>query len=493
MNDNTVKSNTIYSSVKWSMYGQAGTEILRFGLSVVMARLLTPDDFGLIAMAGVVIGFLSIFRYLGTSDVIIQRKELSQTLLSSLFYVNVILGTTLSLAIYFSGPFLAEIYEDVRVGGVIQVLGLSFIISSFGMVQRSLLTRTMEFNKLIPINLIAIVAQATVAITLGSLGYHVWALVFANLANATVDTIVLWRFSKWRPSLICKWSEIKEVVGFSMNVTGAGIIHYFTRNTGDFVIGRWIGATALGFYSLGYRLYLYPLNSITRVLMRVFFPTFSRQQDDDAELCRTFVRLCGGIAMVTFPLMIGIAVLAKPLVLTLYGEKWAEAIPIIIILAPIGMLQSLATPTGRIYIAKGRADLNFRWMLISGLFVVGAFFVGLNWGVLGVVTSYAIVMLPVTLISFYLAFYILKHPISMLIKALQPYFVATFVMGGLVYGLRYFLDQMILIPQIIMAVCVPFGVIVYIIMILYFKPPALYDMGEVIPGGKKILYRWFRK
>lgn len=491
MNDLAQHKEKVYSGVRWSAVGQAMTEVVKFGISVTLARLLVPEIFGLVAMAGVVTGFLSIFKYLGTTEVIIQRQEISQRLLSSLFYVNVFFGLILSSGIYLSGPILAKVYDNPDVAPVISLLGLTFFISSFGQVQRSLLNREMKFNLLIPINLGIIIVRGVVAIILALLGWGVWALIASSIVEALADSIFMWIVSKWRPNFVFSWEDVKSVLSFSANVTGSSTIDYFTRHSDDFIIGRWLGAGALGYYSMAYNLYLFPLTSITRVLMRVLFPAFSRMQDNLPQMKNAYLKVCSAIAIITFPLMIGLTILAHPFVMVVFGEKWMPVIPIIMILGPVGMLQSLATPNGRILIAKGKADWQFRWSIVSGGLIVISFFIGLPWGLNGIATAYACVMLPVSFFSFFLVFKIIKGKMSDLFRSLKPVSGAALFMGAVVFLMRLLLDKFEFSNEMILLITVPLGAVIFISLIFILKPPVLEDYCRLLPGGAKLAFKLF--
>jgi PST family polysaccharide transporter len=224
--------------------------------------------------------------------------------------------------------------------------------------------------------------------------------------------------------------------------------------------------------------------------MRVLFPAFSRLQDDNEQLGKTFLRVCGGIALITFPLMAGLAAVAGPFVLTVLGEKWSPIIPLIVILSPIGMIQSVAIPTGRIFIAKGRSDWHFRWTLVSGIVIVSSFISGLPWGIVGVASAYAIVMVPLTFISFHLAFRLIDLSFSDLATALGPYAMATGIMAGAVLGCRFGLESMGSRPHLVLGICVASGFLVYSMIIMIKRPVALTDLANVLPGGSTLLNRW---
>jgi len=404
MNNGNSLADAAISGVRWSAVGQITGQGVRFGVSVSLARLLVPEDFGLLGMAVVITGFMQLFRSLGTTGVIIQKEELSSELLSSLFIINVAMGLILAGSLALSGAFVASLYGTARVAPIMQVLGVTFVISSFGLVQRSLLNRDMRFDRLVPIELITTVVQGVTAISLACLGWKVWALVVANIVNSMVSTCLLYWVSPWRCRLCFRWSEVRNVKSYGLNLTGAHIAGYLLRNTDKLIIGRFLGAASLGYYSMAYSLYMVPLQSITSILNRLLFPVFTRLQADDARLRREVLRAIGGIAFLTFPMLAGLGVVAQPFVVGLLGDKWSPIIRLIMIFCPVGMLNSIAATTGNIYLAKGRSDWLFRWQLGAGITITVSFACGLPWGIVGVASAYAIVMLPLAYLSFVISF-----------------------------------------------------------------------------------------
>jgi len=287
--------------------------------------------------------------------------------------------------------------------------------------------------------------------------------------------------SGWRPRLVFRWSELQNVMSFGANLTGFNVFNYFARNADNFIIGAFIGPIALGYYSLAYKILLLPRETITRVLTRVIFPAFCIMQDDDARFKVAYLRLCGAIAFTTFPMMLGIAVVARPLVEVVLGGKWAPAVPLLIILAPLGALQSIWVTVGQVFVAKGRADLYFRWGVGGGILFVIAFLTGIPWGVLGVAVAYAAVCVPWSVFSFWLAFRLVRGlSVIDLARQLSPYFWMSMLMGALVASLDRILSSFV--PQEnLLVICVATGVIIYSILSAIVRPPALYDLKSVLP------------
>jgi PST family polysaccharide transporter len=403
---------------------------MQFITTVLLARLLDPADFGLMGMATVVTGFILLFRDLGTASAVIQRQQPTQTLLSGLFWVNVSFGVAAAVFLCLFAPLIAGIYNETRVVPLLQLLAFSFIISGAGTLHQALLERGLEFDRLAKVELAATLAGAFVGIGSALAGQGVWSLVYQTLTVAAVTTSLLWVFSAWRPSLVLGLSEVRQVMSYSLNLTGFNIFNYFARNADYLLIGRYLGATELGYYTLAYRLMLYPLQNISAVVARVMFPVYVRMREDDARFRRTYLRVAGSIAFLTFPLMLGLMALAKPFVLTLFGPAWQSVVVLLQVLAPLGMAQSIVPLIGSIYQAKGRTDLLFRWGIFASTLFVLAFVVGLRWGVIGVAVAYAVTFMAVSYPAMAIPFRLIGLKVSELAAVLWRPLLASLVMLG---------------------------------------------------------------
>ncbi len=222
--------------------------------TVILARLLAPSDFGLLGMATVVIGFITIFKDLGTSAAIIQKRDLSDELLSGIFWVNVGFGTLAMAIVFFGAPLAGLFYKNSDVVPVLQILSVSFFISGLSILQQALLERSLSFNILGKIEIVSVVCGAIAGISLALLGYGVWSLVLQLLTTVSATTLLLWLFSTFRPKLIFHWNEMKDVSSYSMNLTGFSIFNYFARDADYLLIGRYLGAQDLGYYTIAYRI-----------------------------------------------------------------------------------------------------------------------------------------------------------------------------------------------------------------------------------------------
>jgi O-antigen/teichoic acid export membrane protein len=469
------------SGVKWSAVSRFSQLGLQFLTTAVLARLLTPDDFGLVGMATVVIGFVDIFKDLGTSAAVIQRKNLSEELLSSIFWVNVAFGVIATTVLFALSPLGAAFYHEQRVTPILKVLSIAFFISGLSILQQAILERNLQFDKLAKLEIIGTLLGSIVGIGSALLGYGVWSLVYQSLTVTVVTTLLLWTFSGWRPKMIFHWDTVKSVSSYSLNLTGFNISNYFIRNGDYLLIGRFIGAEALGYYTLAYNLMLFPLQNISAVLGRVMFPAFSQIQDDDERFRSAYLRVAASIALVTFPMLVGLWAVAGPFVLTVFGSQWSPVILLIMILAPVGLSQSIGTTVGTIYQTKGRTDWMFRWGLASGSFRIIAFVIGIRWGVVGVAAAYSLSYLFLLYPGLAIPFRLIDLKIRDLGTALWRPFVNSLVMLLLVIACKTMLPaDLASLPTLMVLVFT--GIIVYILASFTFNREQVFFMLKLVKG-----------
>nr|NQU90815.1 MOP flippase family protein [Bacteroidota bacterium] len=455
----TLKSRAVFG-IKWSALSQASKQGTQLLTTVILARLLAPSDFGLLGMAMVVIGFIEIFKDLGTTAAIIQKKELSEVLLSSIFWVNVGFGILAMTVLFFGAPLVGLFYRESGVVAILRVLSLSFFISSLSILQQALLQRSLAFQTLAKVEISTVVCGAVVGIALAWYGAGVWSLVLQSLTTVSITTIFLWLSSSWKPQLVFHWSEVRSISGFSLNLVGFNIFNYFIRNADYLLIGRYLGAQNLGYYTLAYRILLFPLQNISALIGRVMYPVLSKFQDDHRRFASAYLKMTAIIALISFPLMAGASSLARPFVVTVFGNNWLPVVPLIMIFALVGMTQSIGTTVGLIYKVNGRTDWMFYWGIASGTLVILAFLVGLRWGILGVAAAYVIASFLLLYPNYSIPFRLVDLEFASLIKTLRLPFLNSALMFIVLFVFERFLSPLFS-EAIVLILSVILGVSVY--------------------------------
>lgn len=468
------------SGLGWSGTSQVARQVITFVISIILARLLSPKEFGLIGMIAVFTGFAQIFTDMGLGSALIQKADLEARHLNAVFWANLAVGFALTVIVVATGPLIASFYDTPILQSLTMVISLNFLLGSLNVVQNALIHKKMEFRKLAIIENVAVLVSGFLAISMALAGMGVWSLVAQSLLLTAISMLMMWLFSTWRPIFSIEWAALKELLGYSSNLLGFNIFNYWVRNLDNVLIGRFIGTSALGIYTRGYSLMLLPISQISSVITRVMFPALSVIQNDPEKVKSIYLRSTKILALVTFPIMIGLLVVTKPFVLTVFGDKWAGVIPILQVLCLTGMGQSIGTTVGWIYTSQGRTDLMFRWGIFAGLVYAVAIVIGLRWGVIGVAWAYA---LSGYLIVWYPSWAIPGRLINLsfmeMMKNLASPFYCALAMGITVRTLGFLLPTNW--PQwTYLVVQVPFGIIVYISLIHFFKLRAYVETLELV-------------
>jgi O-antigen/teichoic acid export membrane protein len=367
---------------------------IRFGLVIlstaILGRLLTPHDYGLVGMVAIVMGFVALFKDLGLAAATIQREELSQREVSTLFWLN--LGFSLGVAVLTAAvaPLVAWFFGEPRLTAVTMAYAVGFVFGGLAIQHEALLRRRMRFAALAGANLAALIVNAVVTVTLAWAGFGYWALVCGQLALGATYAVCLWSVCGWRPGRPGRLSEVGALLAFGRDLTGFTIINYFSRNLDNLLIGRVWGAVPLGFYAKAYQLLLLPLDQVNEPVTAVAVPALSRLGDDPERYRRAYLRLLEKVAMATMPLMAFMLASSDWIVRVVLGPQWGETAHIFMLLGISGLFQPVSNTTGWLLISQGRARHLAQWGLIGGCISVGAIVAGLPWGPTGVALSYSL-------------------------------------------------------------------------------------------------------
>lgn len=424
------------SGVKWAAASQIGRQIMLLGTLVLLTRLVGPQSYGLISMAVTITGFVDLLKDLGTSAAIIQRKECDQVLLSSTFWLNLGIGALCTALVALGAPLAARSFREPSITPVLRLLSLSFVISSLGLVPLALTQRALSFRALAQIELIAAGVGAAVGVGMGLSGFGVWSLVGQTLATTAATTTLAWVASPWRPQVRFERSALELIRAYGTGLVGFNIANYIIRNADYALIGRYLGALSLGIYTLAYRIMLFPQQSLSLVINRVMFAVLARIEDE-AHFRRAYLQLTAAIAFLATPTFILLGTLREPLVRLAFGPQWLPAADLLLVLAPVGLCQSLSGTVGLIYQARARTDWLLRWGLGAGVITVTGFVIGLRWGGFGVACAYAIVTLIQLYPVFAIPFRLIGLPMTTFIRELLP---------ALACGLGMLLTLLLLAP-----------------------------------------------
>jgi O-antigen/teichoic acid export membrane protein len=426
-------TKSVLRATSWTAFSQVIRQVSQLAVTVVLARLLAPDDFGVVALATVVTGFVILLSDLGTSAAVIQKAEHSPGFLSSVFWLNVAFGLLVMVAVMAVSPLIAWFYHEPRLIPVLVALSISFPLTALVAPQRALLEKAMSFDVLARVEVLSTVIGGGTGVAVALAGGGVWALVLQALVTVAVMAVLLWLQSEWRPRFTASVAEIWSIVGFSGYLTGFNIVNYFARNADYMLIGWLLGREALGYYTMAYRILMFPLQNLSAVITRVTLPAFSRIQEDDVRLRRAYLTAISAIAILSFPLMAGMFVVAEPFVQAGFGKQWLPMVPLLMIFSPIGLVQSIVSTAGSIYIAKNKTAVLFRWGLFSSAVVVASFVIGLSWGILGVAAGYSVASLALAYPGMAIPLRLIGLKVKASLAVLWAPFVGALLMALLVW------------------------------------------------------------
>ncbi len=429
----SLKVKTI-NALSWSFLESVVTRSVQFIIGIVLARLLFPEQFGLIGMLTIFIAVARTFIESGFGAALIQRREATASDTCSIFYFNILVGLVAAGLLSLAAPWIAAFYDQPILTPLTRALSLTIVINSFGLIQETLLSRQVNFKILTKTSLIAGVLSGTVGVAMAAGGFGVWSLAAQQVSNSLIRTVCLWVFSPWRPALIFSFDALRQMFGFGSRLLFSGLLDQIFSNIYLLVIGKLFSAADLGFFVRASTLQAQPSQTLSEVVGRVTFPIFSSIQDDPARLKKGLKKALAVLVLVNFPLMIGLAVTARPLVMVLLTEKWAGCVPYLQSLCVLGLLYPLQVINLNILMALGRSDLFLRLEIIKKVLIVINIAVTWRWGISGMIYG----MIAMSIISYYLNSYytgvLIGYHISEQLKDLFSYLIAAVLMGISVYA-----------------------------------------------------------
>jgi O-antigen/teichoic acid export membrane protein len=390
--------------------GQAVRFLLHTASTVILARLLRPQDFGLTAMVGAIIGLVGLWMDLGLSNATLQRAEITHPQVSVLFWINCALGAGATLVVALSAPAIAWFYHEPRLIGITMALSTVFLLGGLTVQHRALLRRQMRFKVIAIMDSVSMTFGVATGITMAWMQFGYWSLVGMQVGATALNCVLVWAACDWRPGRFQRRVGVRPMLAFGADVTGFQFLTYFNRNFDNILIGRVLGAAALGIYSRAYALLTLPMNQINMPLSAVLLPALSRLQDKPAEYARLFLRATRTIALVTIPIVVFSFVLAHDVVLVLLGRRWLAAAPIFQLLAPAAAASAIAFVPNWLCQSLGRSRRQLHYALVSAPVCVTGFLIGIKWGITGVAVSFSLT-LPV-LLSAYVAYAASGSPVK---------------------------------------------------------------------------------
>ncbi len=440
-----------FKGVIWSSVERFSTMGIQFAFGVLIARLLSPADYGLIAMLGVFMAVAGCFVDSGFSSALIRKPDRTEADLATAFYFNIVVALVAYAMIYMAAPYIAAFYETPLLTPVARVVGLNIIIGSLGGLQGTMLTIRLDFKTSMWISLGGVLLSSPLTLYLAYAGWGVWALVFSSVFSRTFGTVMLWCIVRWRPRAGFSLKSFKALFGFGSKLLASGLLDVLYGNIYTVVIGKQFSATDLGYYGQANHLAQMPSSNITGIMGRVSFPVLSSIQNEDARLqmaYRKFLRLS---AFVIFPLMVGLAATADPLIRFLYTEKWAQTIPLLQVLCFALMWYPIHAINLSLLQVKGRSDLFLRLEIIKKLIGVATLCVTIPMGLFAMCAGRVFTSLICLAVNTHYTGKLIELGYWRQMADLCPTLCHSLVCGALAYAVQFCLPEGELLLRVLVA------------------------------------------
>lgn len=453
-----ITKSKIVSSLLWKLMERGGTQGIQFIVMIVLARHLLPKDFGLIAIVVIFIALANVLVQSGFNTALIQKKNADEVDFSSVFYLNLLATSILYIVLFFSAPFLASFFEQEQLILVLRILSLTLFLVAINSIQNAVIVRNLQFKKLFFSSLGAVIVSGIVALIMAFLNFGVWTLVGYQLINQFLITLILWFTVKWRPQLLFSFERIKALFSFGWKLLVASLIDTFNNNLQSLIIGKMFSPTLLGFYSRGEQFPSLIVSNVNGSIQSVMFPTLSSHQDNKQRIKEMVRRSIVTSSFIIFPMMVGLAIIAEPLVKILLTEKWLPAVPFLQIFCAAYALWPIHTSNLQAINALGRSDIFVKLEIfksIVGLVVLG---VSIQFGVHAVAMGIFFSGVISSFINVYPNSKLLNYSFKEQWKDIMPSLLLSLVMGVVVNSIHWFemTDMITIILQIFL------GIVLYV-------------------------------
>lgn len=423
--------------VGWSTMENVARYGITFVVTLVLARLLGPDEYGLIGIVSILINVFNAIVDSGLTAALVRKKNVNNTDYSTVFVANFVISVFLSIVLFFLSGYISVFFSRPELKVLTEVMSVVIVINSLAIVQKARLTREINFRIQTKISVIATILSGILGIALAYMGYGVWALVWQQISSQLLITILLWYFNRWRPQLIFSIESFKELWGFGWKLLASSLIGTIWDEVFSIVIGKCYSPSSLGLYTRARQFASLCSSNINTVVQRVSYPVLSSIQDDKERLKNGYERVIKMTMLPTFVLMVGMAAVAKPMIVVLIGEKWIGCIPMLQLICFDMMLYPLHALNLNAIQVLGRSDLILKLRIIKTIIATSVLIVGIVHGILWMLFASIII----GWLSYFLNSYFLKSLLDYTIydqlRTIIPGLVIALVMGGIVFTITF--------------------------------------------------------
>jgi O-antigen/teichoic acid export membrane protein len=468
---------TKLANVHWVGLSQLGRLVLQLASVAIFSRILAPAEFGILAMATVVMGLANLFQNMGTSAAVIQRGAPTKKLLDSVFWLNIWFSLAVGTAVVATSPFAATAFKEPRLQHVLLFSAMVFPATAMGSTHLALLERASRFRTIARIEISSAVIGLCVAVLATLLGCGVVSLIFQMLATSASSTVQFWIVSPWRPSGRWDAKEVYGLAGFSGNLVAFNIVNYLSNNVDSMLVGYFLGAANLGWYNMAFRIMLFPIQTVTKVFNRALLPIYSRQEF--SGIGEAYLRMLSVLALICTPIVAGLWALRKPLVIVVLGDKWLPVADVLTWFGPLAWLECLASSTSLILVAIGRTDVLRNVGLFSSAMYMLSFICGVPFGIVGL----AKFSLLAALISFLVTFYFVLKTIGLgmtdLVKSTWRIALIGAILGAAISVALNELGAAVTQPWLQLLMLVPSGAALFLALVALVLPDMFVQLSRI--------------
>ncbi|MBS4014677.1 MAG: lipopolysaccharide biosynthesis protein [Bacteroidetes bacterium] len=469
-------TNRSFKAIIWNASGQFSTQILSLAVGIVLARLLSPNDYGLFAIALLFNGFSSVFIDAGFSAAIIRKKEPTNKDLSTVWFFNIGMSIFVYLIVFFLAPLVAKFFNQPNIILLIRVIGLNFIILAFGTIQSVILRKQLNYKVKSIIAVMSVVVSGLVALFLAYIGFGVWALVWQIGLQNLITVVSYWLVSNWRPMLCFSKRSFTELFSFGSKLMIASFLYEVFTQIYPVIIGKFFSIAQVGFYNRAESYQRLTSVTISNTVNNIAFPSLSLIQDENERLKEAYRRIIRMTMLINVPLMVGLILLAEPLINVLLTEKWITAAVYLKYFCIVGMFHPLHVLILNIPNIKGRSDIFLYLIIINKVLIVFSIFIGFFWGIEGLLIGQIFTAILTFIIAAISAGKFINYGIRMQLFDIFPFFGISAIM----YIIGFFVNQLIVSDSasilIVFFVCATF----YFLMTKLFKISALNELTNLL-------------
>lgn len=468
------------SGVFWSSIQLFGTQGIGFVVSIILARLLVPSEFGLIAMLGIFMGVGAVLINGGLTQSLIRTQETDEEDFATVFYFNLVGSILIYIIIFLCAPLIASFYRQELLAFIIRVYAITFIINAFGAIQLTRLNKMMDFKTQMKISIPSTILSGITGISLAYMGFGVWSLVWSGIVQSLAGTIQLWYWAKWKPLWVFSKEKFNHHFHYGAKLMLSSILDILFTNAYTIIIGKFFAPAQVGYYNRADTLQMLPVGNISSIVTKVSYPLFSSIQNDDVRLKSIYQRIMKMVIFLVAPTLILMGVLAEPLFRFLFTEKWLPAVPYFQILCLNGILYPIHSYNLQILNVKGRSDLFLRLEVIKKLLVVVVVVISFQYGIFGLLYGSVITSVISFFINTHYSGKFLNYTSWQQTKDLLPIIFLGTVMGVVVYYLDFLLKGLSINDFIRLLSGSFFGVAVFATLSFLFKMSSFTELKNII-------------